>query len=270
MVTGHLKKRRQKTGVADEKKYYGLGAVWCDYDNDGWPDLYVADDGTPNYLYKNNRNGTFTDVGFETGTSFSGAGVEQGSMGIAFGDYDNDGLGDLFVTNFDNEHNTLYKNVGDKGLLDVSMEAKVGAVSIPYVGWGAGFEDLDNDGLLDLLVLNGHVYPQIELAKSVTQMGFRQHFLLHRNLGNGTFEEVSDAAGLRKLPLRSRRGAAFGDLNNDGLVDVVVTNLGDVPTVLLNTSESTNRSVTLKLVQAKANRDAIGATRVSLKRKAVR
>ena len=136
---GTFEETSQKTGVADEKKYYGLGAVWCDYDNDGWPDLYVADDGTPNYLYKNNRNGTLTDVGFETGTSFSGAGVEQGSMGIAFGDYDNDGLGDLFVTNFDNEHNTLYKNVGDKGLLDVSMEAKVGAVSIPYVGWGAWF-----------------------------------------------------------------------------------------------------------------------------------
>lgn len=249
----------RKIGVSDEKKYYGLGAIWGDYDNDGWPDLYVADDGTPNYLYKNNRDGTFTDVGFETSTSYSGAGVEQGSMGVAFGDYDNDGLIDLFVTNFDNEHNTLYRNLGPKGFLDVSLESKAGPVSLPYVGWGTAFEDFDNDGLLDLMAVNGHVYPQIELAKSATQMGFRQHFLLHRNLGSGLFEEASAAAGLRKLPLRSRRGTAFGDLNNDGLVDAVVSSLGEEPTVLLNTSEGGNKSLMLRLVQPRTNRGAIGA-----------
>lgn len=253
-----------KIGVGDPNKYYGLGAVWGDYDNDGWLDLYVANDGTPNYLYKNNRNGTFTDVGAETGTSYSGAGVEQGSMGIAWGDYDNDGKPDIFVTNFDNEHNTLYKNLGAKGFLDVSMETKVGAVSLPYVGWGTSFEDFDNDGWLDLFVVNGHVYPQIELAKSDTQMGFRQHFLLHRNLGDGTFKEMSKEAGLRALPLLSRRGAAFGDFNNDGLTDAVVTNLGSAPTVLLNTTENKNEVVTFKLIQTKNNGDAIGA-RIVLK-----
>lgn len=256
---GIFEEAAQKVGVSDEKKYYGLGAVWSDYDNDGWPDLYVADDGTPNYLYKNNRNGSFADVGFETGTSYSGAGVEQGSMGVAFGDYDNDGLVDLFVTNFDNEHNTLYKNLGPKGFLDVSMESKVGAISRPYVGWGTGFVDFDNDGLVDLIVLNGHVYPQIDFAKSATQMGFGQDFLLHRNLGDGRFEEISAAAGLRKLPLQSRRGAAFGDLNNDGLVDAVVTSLGKQPTVLLNTTENRQQSVTLRLAQPNFNRDAVGA-----------
>ncbi|HEX8734599.1 MAG TPA: CRTAC1 family protein [Pyrinomonadaceae bacterium] len=253
-----------KTGTADENKYYGLGAIWGDYDNDGWLDLYVADDGTPNYLYKNNKNGAFTDVGFETGTSYSGAGVEQGSMGVAWGDYDNDGRLDLFTTNFDNEHNTLYRNLGAKGFLDVSLESKLGAPSVPYVGWGTGFFDFDNDGWLDLLVLNGHVYPQIEFAKSESQQGFRQHFLLHRNLGDGTFAEISKEAGLRGLPLQARRGAAFGDLNNDGLIDAVVTNLGEAPTVLLNTSKNQNRFVTFKLVQAKTNREAVGA-RVTLK-----
>ncbi len=253
-----------KAGVGDANKYYGLGAIWGDYDNDGWLDLYVANDGTPNYLYRNNRDGSFTDVGLETGTSYSGAGVEQGSMGVSWGDYDNDGRLDMFTTNFDNEHNTLYKNLGAKGFLDVSMETKVGAVSKPYVGWGTSFEDFDNDGFLDLFVVNGHVYPQIELAKTDSQMGFRQHFLLHRNLGDGTFNEVSKEAGLRDLPLLSRRGAAFGDLNNDGLIDAVVTNLGSSPTVLLNTSENKNERVSFKLIQTKNNRDSIGA-RIVLK-----
>jgi len=259
---GTFEEIAQKIGVGDDKKYYGLGAIWGDYDNDGWLDLYVADDGTPNYLYKNNRDGTFSDVSFATGTSYSGAGIEQGSMGVTWGDYDNDGKIDLFVTNFDNEHNTLYKNLGAKGFLDVSMETKVGAVSLPYVGWGTGFVDFDNDGWLDLLVLNGHVYPQIELVQSKTQMGFRQHFLLHRNLGNGTFADVTESSGLKNLPLLSRRGAAFGDLNNDGQIDVVVTNLGEIPTVLLNTTDNENQSVTLKLTQTKTNRDAIGARAV--------
>jgi enediyne biosynthesis protein E4 len=253
-----------KIGVLDEKKYYGLGAVWGDYDNDGYPDLYVTDDGTPNYLYRNKKDGTFADVGFETGTSYSGAGVEQGSMGVAFGDYNNDGFLDLFVTNFDNEHNTLYKNLGARGFLDVSFESKVGAPSMPYVGWGTSFEDFDNDGFLDLFVVNGHVYPQIEFAQTSTQMGFRQHFLLHRNLGDGTFAEITEESGLRKLPLLSRRGAAFGDLNNDGLIDVVVTNLGEVPTVLLNSTANQNRRVTLKLLQDGINHDAVGA-RATLK-----
>ena len=253
-----------KIGMGDADKYFGLTAVWCDYDNDGWLDLYVADDSSPNYLYHNNKNGTFTEVGAETGTSYSDSGGEQGSMGVAAGDYDNDGRLDIFVTNFDNEHNTLYKNLGAKGFLDMSAETKIGAISKPYVGWGTSFEDFDNDGLLDLLVVNGHVYPQIELIKTRSQMGFRQHILLHRNMGDGTFNEMSNEAGLRDLPLQSRRGAAFGDLNNDGLIDAVITNLGELPTVLLNRSENKNQSVTLKLIQTKNNFNAVGA-RVTLK-----
>ena len=252
----------QKLGVSDEKLYYGLGAIWGDYDNDGWLDLYVANDGTPNYLYRNLGAGKLTDVTFESGTGYSGAGVEQGSMGVTWGDYDNDGLMDLFVTNFDKEHNTLYRNLGPKGFLDVSLQSKVGAPSVPYVGWGTGFFDLDCDGLLDIFIVNGHVYPQMEFIKGGSQLGFRQHFLLHRNLGDGTFEDVTERSKLRDLAEHSARGAAFGDLNNDGLIDVVVTNLGEVPTILLNTTSNGNQSVTLKLVQTNSNVYAVGARAV--------
>ena len=261
---GTFEESARKAGVSDEKRYYGLGAIWGDYDNDGWLDLYVANDGTPNYLYKNLRTGTFLDVTFESGTGYSGAGVEQGSMGVTLGDYDNDGLIDLFVTNFDKEHNTLYRNLGAKGFLDVSLQAKVGAPSVPYVGWGTGFYDFDNDGLLDLFVVNGHVYPQVDFIKDESQLGFRQHFLLHRNSGDGTFEDATSSAQLREITQKSARGAAFGDLNNDGMIDVVVTNVGDVPTVLLNTTSNKNRSVTLKLIQTKSNHYSVGA-RVVLK-----
>ena len=261
---GTFEEVAQKIGVSDEKRYYGLGAIWGDHDNDGWLDLYVANDGTPNYLYRNLRNGAFSDVTFESGTGYSGAGVEQGSMGVAFGDYDNDGLLDLYVTNFDTEHNALYRNLGQKGFLDVSLQSKVGTPSVPYVGWGTGFFDFDNDGLLDLLVVNGHVYPQVDFIAGESQLGFRQHFLLHRNLGDGTFEDATAQARLREIAPKSARGAAFGDLNNDGLVDVIVTNVGDVPSVLLNATSNKNQSVTLKLIETKTNHFSVGA-RVVLK-----
>ncbi|MBX7172225.1 MAG: CRTAC1 family protein [Pyrinomonadaceae bacterium] len=261
---GTFEEVSEKIGVADGKKYYGLGAIWGDYDNDGWLDLYVANDGTPNYLYKNNHDGTLTDAGFETGTSYSGAGVEQGSMGVTWGDFDNDGLLDLFVTNFEGEHNTLYRNLGAKGFIDVSAESAVGQVSKPFVGWGTSFIDFDNDGLLDLLIANGHVYPQMEFVKGESSQGFKQPFLLQRNLGNGKFEDISKASGLRDLPMFSSRGIAFGDLNNDGLVDAVVTNLGEKPLVLLNTSKNDNQRIILKLIENSKNKDAIGA-RVILK-----
>lgn len=261
---GTFEEVAEKIGVGDKEKYYGLGAIWGDYDDDGWLDFYVADDGTPNYLYKNNRDGTFSDVGFQTGTSYSGAGVEQGSMGVAWGDYDNDGKIDLFTTNFDNEPNALYRNLGNKGFLDVSLETKIAQSSKSLVGWGAGFVDFDNDGLLDIFVVNGHVYPQIEFAKSSTQEGFRQHFLLHRNTGDGKFDDATKSSGLQDLALKSRRGAAFGDLNNDGLIDAVVTNLGEAPTVLLNTSDNKNQTVMLQLIENGKNKFAVGA-RVTLK-----
>lgn len=261
---GTFEEIAEKIGVSDKDKYYGLGVTFADYDNDGWPDLYVANDSSPNYLYKNNRDGTFSDVSFETGTSYSGAGEEQGSMGVSIADCDNDGFMDIFVTNFEGEQNTLYRNLGSKGFRDVSAEAGVAQPAKPFVGWGTSFVDFDNDGWLDLLVVNGHVYPQMEFAKTDSQAGFPQPLLLQRNLGNLRFEDISKASGLRDLPMFSSRGAAFGDLNNDGLIDVVFTNLGDRPTVLLNTTENNNQRITFKLIQNGKNRDGIGS-RVTLK-----
>ena len=256
---GTFEEVSQKAGISDPKKHYGLGAIWGDYDNDGWLDLFVANDATPNYLYHNNKNGTFTEVGFEQGVAYGESGNEQGSMGVTWGDFDLDGKLDLFISNFENEPNALYKNLGERGFVDVTLASKIGLPSRPLVGWGTSFVDLDNDGWLDLLIANGHVYPQLELTQGKYQTGFRQPFLLFRNLGDGTFEEISKDAGLRNLPLASRRGAAFGDLNQDGLVDVVIVNLGEAPTVLLNTSENRNHSVTFKLIQARGNKEAIGA-----------
>ena len=261
---GTFEEISDKIGVSDKAKYYGLGVMFADINNDGWPDIYVANDASPNYLYRNDKNGTFSDVSFETGASYSGAGVEQGSMGVGIGDYDNDGFFDIFVTNFEGEHNTLYRNLASKGLSDVSSQSGVGQPSRPLVGWGTSFVDFDNDGWFDLLVTNGHVYPQMEYAKSDSTTGFRQPFLLHRNLGSGKFEEISKASGLRDLPMFSSRGAAFGDLNNDGLIDVVVTNLGEKPLVLMNTTKNQNNRVTLRLMQKGKNQDAIGS-RVTLR-----
>jgi hypothetical protein len=261
---GTFEEVSQKAGVRDEKRYYGLGPIWADFDDDGWPDLFVANDATPNYLYRNRHDGTFAEVGSERGVSYSESGVAQGSMGVTWGDFDLDGRLDLFVTNFEGEPNALYKNIGADGFNDVTLNSKIGAPSRPYVGWGTSFVDFDNDGPADLLVANGHVYPQMDLAAGKYQTGYRQPFLLFRNLGDGTFEEASKDAGLRDLPMRSSRGAAFGDLDDDGLVDAVVVNLGERPTVLLNTSENRNQSVTLRLVQTNGNRDAVGA-RVKLR-----
>jgi hypothetical protein len=256
---GAFEEVSKRAGVGDDKKFFGLGAIWGDYDNDGWLDLFVANDSTPNYLYHNNKNGTFTEVGSEQGVSYSESGGEQGSMGVTWGDFDLDGKLDLFITNFENEPNALYRNLGEKGFIDITLPSRIGQPSRPYVGWGTSFVDFDNDGWSDLLIANGHVYPQLELSQGQYQIGYRQHFLLFRNLGDGTFGEISREAGLHSLPLASRRGAAFGDLNNDGLIDVIVVNLGEAPTVLLNTTENRNHRVTFKLTQTKGNREAIGA-----------
>jgi hypothetical protein len=260
---GTFEEIAEKIGLADKAAYFGLGVTFADYNNDGWPDLYVANDSSPNYLYKNNQNGTFSDVSFETGTSYSGTGDEQGSMGVTVGDYDNDGNLDIFVTNFESEQNTLYRNLVNRGFLDVSTQTGVAQPARPFVGWGTSFVDFDNDGLLDILVVNGHVYPQMELVKTEAAPGFRQPMLLHQNLGNGKFADVSVTSGVRSFPLFSSRGAAFGDLNNDGLVDVIVANLGDRPIVLLNSSKNGNQRLIVRLIEARKNRDAIGA-RVTL------
>lgn len=246
-----------KAGVHDEIGYYGLGVMWVDYDDDGWPDLLVANDSVPNYLYHNNRNGTFTDVGMLTGVALSGEGMELGNMGVDWGDYDHSGRLSFFVTHFEEQPNSLYRNMGPQGFDDVSWTSGVGQPSYPYVGWGTAFFDMDNDTWLDLLVANGHVYPQIDTLE--TGPRFREPLLLHRNNRDGTFDEVSKQAGLQDLALKSRRGAAFGDVFNTGNIDVLLSNVGEAPSLLKNMNADGLHRVLFKLVGTKSNRAAIGA-----------
>ncbi|HEV7397000.1 MAG TPA: CRTAC1 family protein, partial [Pyrinomonadaceae bacterium] len=245
----------KKAGVSDPDGYYGLGVICSDFDGDGLVDIYVANDSTPNFLYHNNGDGTFKDIGFPSGTAVNENGSEQGSMGVTLGDYDHDGRLDLFITNFDDDYNTLYHNDGRGSFTDVSYAAKVAAVSLPYVGWGTNFFDYDNDGWVDLLVINGHVYPQLPT--------YKQRNLVHHNNRDGTFSEVGAELGGPFQEKRTGRGAAFGDLDNDGDVDVVINNLDGTPQLLRNDGGNKDNSVLIKLIGAKTNRDAIGA-RVSI------
>jgi hypothetical protein len=244
-------------GVSDPDKYYGLGATWGDYDKDGWPDLFVADDATPNHLYHNNHDGTFTDDAMVGGIAMNSEGQALGSMGVTWGDYDRSGRLSMFITEFADQPNTLYRNQAGRGFEDVAMQSRLGQASLPLVGWGTSFFDMDNDGWLDLFVVNGHVYPQMDSVKG--SAAYAEPMLLHRNLRNGTFEDVSKPAGLADMPLKSRRGAAFGDIANSGNIDVVVLNVGEPPSLLLNTNPSPNHRVLFRLIGTKSNRAAIGA-----------
>lgn len=246
-----------KAGVHNQIGYYGLGVMWSDYDDDGWPDLLVANDSVPNYLYHNNRNGTFSEVGMLSGVSLSGDGTQLGNMGVDFGDYDHSGRFSLFITTFQDQPKALWKNLGTNSFEDVSWASGIGRPSYSDVCWGASFFDMDNDGWLDLLFACGHVYPQIDSLASGP--GYRQPLFLERNNRDGTFDEVSREAGLANLPLHSRRGAAFGDIFNTGNVDVVLLNVGEPPSLLLNRNEDGNHRVLLKLVGTKSNRAAVGA-----------
>jgi hypothetical protein len=234
-----------------------MGVEWADYDNDGWPDLYVADDAGPNYLYHNKHNGTFEEVGLMLGADLSGDGQELGSMGVDMGDYDHDGRLDIFVTEFVDQSDTLYHNKGKDGFEDVSWNSHIAQPSHPYVGWGTGFFDMDNSGWLDIFVANGHVYPQVDTIPDAAH--FRQPILLFRNNRDGTFDEVAAAAGLNSGPLQSRRGAAFGDIGNDGCIDIVTLNWGERPSLLMNRCQNGNHRALFKLLGTKSNRLAIGA-----------
>jgi hypothetical protein len=257
---GTFEEVSKKAGVDDPHHYYGLGATWGDYDNDGWPDLYVANDAGPNFLYHNKHDGTFEDIGLLSGVALSGDGVQQGSMGVDWGDYLHEGRLSMFVTNFVEQGSTLYHNLAKDSFGDVSVRSKVMKPTYPFVGWGTKFFDLDNDGWLDLFVANGHVYPQVDSLSGGTP--YRQPMILFRNHRDGTFDDVSSA--LANIPAQSRRGAAFGDIDNDGNVDIVVLNVGEPPSLLLNRNDSSNHRVLFKLVGTKSNKAAIGA-RVTVK-----
>jgi len=248
----------EKAGVRDANLYYGLTAVFADLNNDGKVDLVVADDSTPNYLYLNKGNGTFEDDSYASGYALNENGRETASMGIAVGDYRNNGLLDLYNTVFSDDYNPLYRNDGDANFTDVSYGLGVAEVTIPFLGWGTGFLDYDNNGWKDIFVANGHAYPEVDSSGWGTT--FRQRPLLFRNLKGEKFEVIPPVNGTGLALLMKARGAAFGDLFNDGKVDVVINQLDDVPVLLRNVNLDKNHWVGLKLIGGpKSPRDAVGA-----------
>ncbi|MBV9266505.1 MAG: CRTAC1 family protein [Acidobacteriaceae bacterium] len=245
-----------KSGVSKAKGSYCLTAAAADFDNDGWPDVYVACDSTPSFLLKNNHDGTFTDIGLETGVALNEDGMEQAGMGLGIGDYNCDGNLDILKTHFADDTAVLYKNDGKGNFEDVTNSAGLG-VETRYVSWGAGMFDLDNDGNPDLMWVSGSVYPEIE--KKLPSYPFKDPRILFRNLGNGKFEELLDQAGPGIATPHASRGCAFGDFDNDGDVDVLIMNLGEPPSLLRNDLTGNAHSLKVKLVGVKSNRSAIGA-----------
>lgn len=247
----------KKAGVDDPGTYLGMQGIWADYDNDGWSDLYVTNDGGPNYLYHNKRDGTFEDVGLLSGAALSLTGVERAGMGVDFGDFDRDGQLDIYVTNYSEESDGLFWNQGEKGFLDIADSAGIARPTYLWVGWGAGFFDAENTGWPDIFVAHGHVYPQMDLIKGGAP--YKEPVELFRNNRNRTVTDITSLTGLDQLPPLSRRGVAFGDVNNDGKVDILILNVGGPPTLLVNRTQSSNHAVLFKLVGSNSNKAAIGA-----------
>jgi hypothetical protein len=247
-----------KAGVSNPSGYYGLASAFVDVDDDGWVDLVVANDSVPNYLYRNRHNGTFEDISYSSGFALSEDGREQANMGIAVGDYNRDGKVDLFTTTFSDDYKTLYRNDGEGSFTDVSYKAGLATPTIPFLSWGTGFLDFDNDGLQDLFIVNGHVYPEVDLQDWGTTWAERPQ--LFRNVDGTKFVEVPPATGSGLAAVIPGRGAAFGDLFNDGHIDVVINNIDATPTLLRNVVDNGNHWLTLKLIGGpKSPRDAIGA-----------
>ncbi len=235
-----------------------LGVATADLDDDGWPDLYVASDSTIQALYRNRGNGTFEDVSLSSGAGYSQDGRAQSGMGVDAGDYDGDGRPDLFVTTFQDDYKTLYHNDGKLRFSDVTYAAKIGQTSFNRLSWGTAFRDFDNDGWADLFVASGHVYPQVDEAR-LPQETYAQGNQVLRNLGNGAFADVTPGAGPGLQVVKSSRGAAFGDYDDDGRIDAVVVNMDDTLTLLHNTTANSHHWLTVRTIGARSNRDGIGA-----------
>lgn len=236
---------------------FGLGVLFADTDQDGDADLYVANDSSPNFLYQNRGDGRFTDVSLPSNTAYGARGELQAGMGVAWGDYDADALPDLFVTHFEGEYNTLYHNQGGGHFAPLSFEALLAQASLPFVGFGTGFFDHDNDGDLDLLVANGHVYPQIEFAG--TGSSYTQPNQLFDNTGDGRFQLLLPQSGDSLGSARVSRGSSIGDYDDDGDLDILIANLDDRPSLLRNDVGNRNNWLGIKLIGRSSNRDGIGA-----------
>ncbi len=246
----------EKAGILKPGPRYSITAVSYDFDNDGWPDIYVAVDSEPSILYHNNHDGTFTDIAVVAGCAYNEDGQEQAGMGVGVADYDADGWFDIFKTNFSDDTSDLYHNNGDGTFTDATFVSGVG-VNTQYVGWGAGFLDFDNDGWPDILQVNGHVYPEIE--KYNLDATFKVPRIVYRNLGNGKFKDTSAEMGPGISERFSSRGCAFGDYDNDGDIDVLVLNMNDPPSLLRNDGGNRLNWIKIKLVGTQCNRTAIGA-----------
>jgi len=249
----------EKAGVADKPGYYGLGAVFADINNDGKPDLIVGDDSTPNYLYLNKGDGTFEDVSYASGFAVNGVGQETASMGIAVGDYENNGMLDIFDTTFSDNYKPLYHNEGDANMTDVSYDMGLGEITVPFLSWGDAFFDYDNDGWKDLMMADGHVYPQADIYNWGTS--WKERPMLFHNMGGKKFEAVPAVEGTGLADVIAGRGMAVGDLFNDGKIDAVINVMDGHPVLLRNVSDDHNHWLELKLVGGpKSPRDAVGST----------
>jgi hypothetical protein len=246
----------EASGVTKAAGTYGLGVSTLDFDDDGWVDLYVANDSNPAALYRNGRDGTFTDIGVTAGCAYSQDGKPQAGMGVAIGDFDRDGTMDIFKTNFAGDTSTLYRNTGEGFCEDRTFAGGIGT-NTRWLGWGTAFVDFANDGWLDLFLVNGHVYPEVEQLK--TEAGYKQRKVVYRNRRDGRFEDVTDRLGPPATTPKAGRGSAFGDVDNDGDVDVVVNNVHDAPDLFLTETTGGHHWLTVALEGTRSNRSAIGA-----------
>ena len=245
-------------GVDDPNEYFGLGISWFDYDSDGWPDLFVANDAGPNFLYHNKGDGTFEDMAFPMGVAVSEDGAEQGCMGVGIGDYLNEGRFSILVTNFSEEYNAFFRN-NEAYFTDESFRTKTAPPSLPYVSWGTNFFDYDNDGWQDYIVVSGHVYPQLETAAVGASAPYRQRKTFYRNRRDGTFEGIGEQMGPAFTERRVNRGLAVGDLDNDGRLDVVMSDLDGPVQILHNEVAEPGNWLIVGLRGTGTMTDAIGA-----------
>ncbi len=246
----------QKSGIRNTLGHYCFSVSMLDYDDDGWPDIYIACDSTPSILLHNNRNGTFTDTGADSGVAYDENGREQASMGSTIGDYNGDGRPDIFKTNFSDDTPTLYRNNGDGTFTDLTVDSGL-AQNAQDLGWGTMFMDINNDGWPDLLAVNGHVYPEVD--RDNLGSSYREPRTLYLNLGNGRFADISRSSGPGITIPAPSRGLAIGDLWNDGRVEAVINNIDDQPMLLVNRAGNANHWLGLRLIGTQSNRDAIGA-----------